>query len=294
VRSRLRPLASSLGLALHRLRRRGGTLRILYYHSISSDPVRSRVAPPDFVRHMEHLSRSGFHLLPLAEGLARLASPEPLPPRSLAVTLDDGFRDNYEHAFPALLRFGIPATIFLTAGYIGTDRLPTLTRTDFVPRPLSWEQVKEMHAHGIAFGSHTMTHPNLTEVPLAEARREIVDSKRLIEDRLGAPVPLFCYPRGDLNAAVCQAVREAGYTAACSTLPGLNHRGTDPFLLRRTYVSRQDSAPEFAKKADGGYDLLQEAGRRWHALRKASAPGAAALVAAVLGAGAGRLWGAGG
>jgi len=216
---------------------------------------------------MEYLRRARYRSLPLSEAARRLASPGELPERSVVITLDDGFRDNYERAFPILLGLGFTATVFLTASYIGTDRLPTLTGTDFVPRPLDWGQVKEMHAQGIEFGSHTLTHPMLSRLPLTEARREIAESRLVIEDRLGAPVRLFCYPRGDFNEGVKQIVREEGYVAACTTLPGTNDRRTDLLALRRTYVGRRDTEREFAKKAAGAYDLLQRSGLLWKHLR---------------------------
>jgi peptidoglycan/xylan/chitin deacetylase (PgdA/CDA1 family) len=216
---------------------------------------------------MQYLSRSPYRLLALGDAVRRLLADEVLPPDSLAVTLDDGFADNYEQAFPILARFRIPATIFLTVGYIGTDRLPTLSRTDHVPRPLDWAQVREMQAHGVEFGSHTLTHPMLSRVSPEEARRELVDSRRVLEDLLGAPAVLFCYPRGDFSEPVKQAVREAGYLAACSTLPGLNGRRPDLFALRRTYVSRHDTPEEFAKRTAGAYDLLQRGLTAWQRVR---------------------------
>jgi len=264
-----RALVSSLALALHRLGRLAGprsAARILYYHSISDDPVRSSVSPEAFAAHVEYL-RGGYELASLSEVVRRLGVGAPLAPRTVVITLDDGFRDNYEQAFPILARAGVTATVFLTASYIGTDRLPTLSRTDFVPRPLDWAQVREMHAFGMEFGSHTLTHPMLSRVPLAEARREIAESRRLIEDKLGAPAPFFCYPRGDFNEAVKRIVKEEGYLAACTTLPGANDGTTDPFALRRTYVGRRDTPSEFAKKVAGAYDLLQEGVRLWRRLQ---------------------------
>ena len=261
-----------MALALHRIGRLAGgenTARILYYHSVSDDPVRSSVSPAVFAAQIEHL-RQRYRVLPLADVVSRLAAHVPLPADVVAITLDDGFRDNYEHAFPVLARLGVPATIFLTAAYIGTDRLPTLTRTDFIPRPLDWGQVKEMHVHGIAFGSHTLTHPMLSQVPLDEARREIALSRKAIEDRLGSEVSLFCYPRGDFNTAVKRVVGEEGYAAACTTVPGVNGSRADLFALRRTYVSRRDTVSEFVKKVAGAYDLLQQAGVVLSRLRPAA------------------------
>ena len=104
-------------------------------------------------------------------------------------------------------------------GYIGTGRLPTLTRTDFMPRPLDWREVKEMQAQGIEFGSHTITHPMLTQVPLDVARREIGESKRMLEDRLGTAVRFFCYPRGNVNEAVRRIVCDEGYRRPARPCP---------------------------------------------------------------------------
>jgi peptidoglycan/xylan/chitin deacetylase (PgdA/CDA1 family) len=270
VGSAPRAALSTVGLALHRLGRlvdRRRTVRILYYHSVSDDPVRSSVSPAEFERQIAHLHRQGYDVLRLSDAVAALAGGRPVPTRAIVLTLDDGFRDNYERAFPVLERFRIPATIFLTAGYIGTDRLPTLTRTAFVPRPLTWEQIREMHARGIEFGSHTLTHPMLAQVPADEARREIAESRALIEDRLGARVSLFCYPRGDHDIRVKRLVAECGYDAACTTIPGVNGQGADLLALRRTYISRRDTTAEFAKKVAGAYDLLQQAALGWHRLR---------------------------
>jgi peptidoglycan/xylan/chitin deacetylase (PgdA/CDA1 family) len=260
----------SLAFALHGLGRlvNGRTpLRILYYHSISDAPIRSSVSPAAFESQIEYLVRSGHHLLSLSDATRRLASGVPLQAKSVVITLDDGFDDNYENAFPILRRFGVTASIFLTVSYIGTDRLPTLTRTDFIPRPLSWEQVKEMHVHGIEFGSHTLTHPMLSTIPLDEVRREVVESKRVIEDKLGTPVLFFCYPRGDFSVDVRNIVQEEGYLAACTTLPGTNSSRTDPFALRRTYVGRHDVSAEFARKVAGAYDLLQRGLHLWRRVR---------------------------
>ncbi|PWU20659.1 MAG: hypothetical protein C5B48_12220 [Candidatus Rokuibacteriota bacterium] len=275
MREKLRAALGSAGLVvapLGRLGRPADTVRILYYHSISDDPVRSSVSPSAFRGQIEHLLQRGYCLLSLSEATRRLSSGTARPQRSVVITLDDGFRDNYEQAFPTLQQLGAPATIFLTVSYIGTDHLPTLTNTAFVPRPLTWEHVREMHASGIEFGSHTLTHPMLSRVPLDVARREIADSRHALEDKLGTPAPFFCYPRGDFNEAVRRIVGEEGYAAACTTIPGLNDRQTDRYALRRTYVSRRDTAAEFAKKVAGGYDLLQQAARALNRLRSRRGP----------------------
>ncbi len=271
LRSASRTVLSSLGLTLSRAARIGRPrtfVRILYYHSISEDPLRSQVSPASFASQMEYLRRNHYSVLPLSEVAEHIRCGTPFPDRSVVITLDDGFRDNYDRAFPALKRAQFPATIFLAASYIGTERLPTLTGTDFVPRPLTWDQVREMQRHRIGFGSHTLTHPMLTRISPAQVRHEVRESKRAIEDALGAPVPFFCYPRGDFDEVVKDIVRDEGYLAACTTLPGLNDWKTDLFALRRTYVGRNDTATEFAKKVSGAYDLLQHGLHLWRRIRR--------------------------
>jgi peptidoglycan/xylan/chitin deacetylase (PgdA/CDA1 family) len=270
----LRPLPraflGSIGLWLHRLARMAkpkGSVRILYYHSISDAPIRSSVSPAAFAEQMEHLRENGYRVLSLADVVRHITTRTAFAEKCVALTLDDGFKDNYQEAFPILQRAGFPATLFLAASYIGTERLPTLTRTDFVPRPLTWDEVREMHASGIEVGSHTLTHPMLSRVPLDVARREISASKRVIEEALSAPVRFFCYPRGDFTPDVTRLVREAGYLAACTTIPGVNDSAADLFALRRTYVSRRDGGREFEKKLAGAYDLLQHLARLVRRLR---------------------------
>lgn len=244
------------------------SVRILYYHSISDAPMRSSVSPPAFAEQMAYLRQNNYRILSLSDIAQYITSHTPFPEKSLAITLDDGFQDNYYQAFPILERFGFTATIFLATSYIGSTRLPTLTHTDFMPVPLTWDEVREMHKYGITFGSHTLTHPMLSRVPLDRVRYELAESKRQIEQVLGVAVHFFCYPRGDFTAAVRQVVQEEGYLAACTIIPGVNDGKTDLFTLRRTYVSRHDTISEFAKKLAGAYDLLQRGAYLWRRLRR--------------------------
>jgi peptidoglycan/xylan/chitin deacetylase (PgdA/CDA1 family) len=184
------------------------------------------------------------------------------------VTFDDGFEDNYTRAFPLLARREIPATIFLTAGYIGGEQLPVL-RDHGAPRPLSWRQVDEMARHGVEFGAHSVTHRSLTTLDGADLRCEIEDSRSVIERQAGIRTRSFCYPRGDFDARVKQAVRDAGYELACTTLPGVVTPDTHPFSLRRTFIARDDTLRDFANKLAGAFDHLHAAVQWWRGDRRA-------------------------
>lgn len=271
MRSSVRVALSSIGLGVGQfthLFRLLPSVRILYYHSVSNLPVRSSVAPEMFAAQMAYLRQHEYQVLSLTEAVHHIGTRTPFPEKSVVLTFDDGFLDNYEQAFPVLARLQFPATVFLAASFIGSNRLPTLTRTDFVPQPLTWAQVKEMHGHRIEFGSHTLTHPMLSQIPLAQVRHEVRESKRMIEERLGISVPFFCYPRGDFTAGVRQIVHEEGHLAACTIKPGINTWNTNLWTLRRTYISRRDTLHEFAKKMSGAYDLLQLGNYWWQRVRK--------------------------
>jgi peptidoglycan/xylan/chitin deacetylase (PgdA/CDA1 family) len=258
-----RLVASEATLLYRRLRpARPGTARVIYYHRIDAEEHRSCVAPRMFAEQMALLRAEGFRVVPLREFAVNLAEKRPFAPRTVAVTFDDGFADNYTAAFPVLQRERIPATIFLTAGYIGTDRLPVL-RDHVPPRPLDWPQVIEMARHGVDFGAHTVTHRSLTEISVDEMRHEIAESRAIIEQRSGVRAATFCYPRGRFDAAVKQVVRDAGYQLACTTMPGVVTPDTHPFSLRRTFIARDDSLRDFVKKLDGAFDSLHGALQWW-------------------------------
>src|SRR5215510_4923205 len=122
---------------------------------------------------------------------------------------------------------------------------------------LSWEEVESMAKGSITFGAHTVTHPILTRMPLAEAMEEILASKRTIEQHLHTPVRLFAYPNGnheDFSEPLKQGLREAGFLCAVTTLWGTNDRQTDRFELRR--MGLWDTDQRLAALRLGWYKLL--------------------------------------
>lgn len=122
---------------------------------------------------------------------------------------------------------------------------------------MTWDQVREMAANGIEFGSHTLTHPIMTRIPEEQVTRELLESKRLIEHELGKPVVTFAYPNGgheDFNPAIIAELRKAGYTMAFTLMPGYNRYPAlrrDAYTIRRIFLSHSDSFPRFVAKANG-------------------------------------------
>lgn len=225
---------------------------ILMYHMIrepGSTIERRYACPPVlFDRHMALLRAKGYAPVSLDAIEAYLSGNENLPERAVAVTLDDGLRDNYEHAFPVLQRHEIPATIFLATGLIGKTNAWMLDE-GYPERPmLSWDQVREMRAAGVTFGGHGVSHPRLPGLAAENAMRELADSKAEIEQQIGEPVRHFAYPYGLFSAETQKLAQAAGYTLACSTRSGFNTRATDPFALRRIEVFGNDAPWKLAQK----------------------------------------------
>ena len=198
-----------------------------------------------FARYCEFFARH-FRVVSLTEVVNKLRAGEQCN-RELAITFDDGYRDNYENAAPILQRMNLPATFFVVSRFVGTDIVPWWDEHLAVRQSwMSWEQVAGLHRAGFEVGSHTSSHVDLGQVPAEQAWPEIVQSRAELEERLGAPVTLFAYPYGDANRMTEKHrafVQEAGYRCCCSCFGGLNARDTDPFRLRRIPVSSWYRSP---------------------------------------------------
>jgi len=209
---------------------------ILAYHSIHPDRQDMlAIHPNEFAAQLELLARQGYRSMTLADYCRQ---PARYGERVVIITFDDGYEDNYRYAWPVLRQFGYVGTVFLVSNHVGTDRLFAWNDslvTDPAQhtwyRVLDWDQIDEMQRGGIEFGSHTVSHPHLTDLAPDACRHEIEQSRAALSTRLGE-VTTFCYPHGDLNASVAQMVQRAGYSGAVVTplRPGLP---LNRFTLRR-------------------------------------------------------------
>jgi peptidoglycan/xylan/chitin deacetylase (PgdA/CDA1 family) len=225
-------------------------VRILAYHRVSDETDELAVSPARFREHMLALRDSGVPVVRLSALHAVGESPSA---RQICVTFDDGYRDNLEHAVPVLDELQIPATIFLPTRIIDGEASFHWYRTP--PPALSWHDVHELQTAGLVdFQAHTMTHPILPALDDASARREIVDARFELEQRLGREVTSFCYPAGRFGPRERALVTEAGYRFGLTTLPGVNRAGESPTALRRTMVYPTDSRRYFTAKLGGCED----------------------------------------
>jgi peptidoglycan/xylan/chitin deacetylase (PgdA/CDA1 family) len=234
-----RALARSAALAALRADPRSPRpgVRIVHYHYVFQDQR------DGFARQLE-LFRQEYAPVSLTEAVGRLRSGG-VEGRELAVTFDDGFRNQLEHAVPLLADAGITACFFLVTDLVGAagavaetfcrDRLHLPAAVE----PLSWDEAAELVRLGHEVGSHTRSHPNLAALDPDGLREELQGSRDELERRLGAPVAHFSAPYGDqarFSAAVPAAACEAGYESCLSAQRGRNEPGADLYALRRDHL----------------------------------------------------------
>lgn len=209
------------------------SLPVLTFHSI--DDQSSAISFPArlFKEGLARLSEHGHHTIDLIEAVAMVQRGEMFPERRFVITFDDGYRNFYGEAFPVLQQLVMSATVFLTVGETltrdSTMRLPSQNGREM----LSWSEIREMQASGsIRFGAHTLTHPDLTTLPAARVESEVVDSKSVIEDALGAHIACFAYPYGRYDGRSREIVSRH-FECACSDKLGLITAESDPLALER-------------------------------------------------------------
>lgn len=222
---------------------------ILMYHAFgtSTEPASRYVLPARrFARQMTWLHWMGYRVLSMEEYL-RYRREYSLPPcRSVVITIDDGYADNWTVASPILKRYRFPATIFVVTKQIGGAYYSHID-SELNGRPmLSWSQMRELTRQGIATGAHTRTHPNLTEITTEQAQAEIAGSKLDLEEALEIPVQAFSYPFGEYNAELQTHAAAAGFLGSCTVNSGLNTVITPLHGLLRVEIRGTDSFFDFA------------------------------------------------
>ena len=202
---------------------------ILYYHSISDQPVgiyELSVATKNFEAQMRYLSENGYTAISFAELEDFTVYEKPV-----IITLDDGYADNYTNAYPILKKYGLQATIFVISGLIGTAGY--LTR----------EEMKEM-TDIVSFQGHTTLHENLTRLRPKELLKALIVPRVKISAITGKPVYVFAYPTGYYNDTVKNAVSEH-YDYAVTINSGYYEEGSDKLLILRRYVHRDRTLGDF-------------------------------------------------
>jgi peptidoglycan/xylan/chitin deacetylase (PgdA/CDA1 family) len=219
--------------------RLSGRAIILGYHRIADVEGDARsmcVSQHNFQEQLEALRRMAhpISLTMLVRGLREGG----LPPRAVAITFDDGYVDVLEHACPLLEQHQMPASVFITTGYLGSsfpwDTGAGRAGQNGEARALLGDEVRQIAQHPlIEVGAHSVSHPALARSPVAEQDREIRESKAILETLVGKPVIGFSYPHGSASVVTRQIVRQAGYEYACTSYNDAVRSTSDRLCLPR-------------------------------------------------------------
>lgn len=224
---------------------RGTTvIPILMYHYVrvvadktDTIGINLSVTPANFAAQMQYLADNGYTTLTMSEVHAILAGTMPLPPKPIALTFDDGYRDFYTAAWSVLKRHNFKATNYVVTGMIGME--PYMT----------WAMLQELDATGqVELGAHTRNHLDLRALNKDKRWDEIVGSKAILEQGLGHPVTSFCYPAGFYNADTIADVKRAGFLTAVTTAYGVKQNPQNPWEMPRVRVNGPDSVATWASK----------------------------------------------
>jgi peptidoglycan/xylan/chitin deacetylase (PgdA/CDA1 family) len=207
-------------------------LVVLCYHGVSDSwPAGTTVRPADLEEQLADFLRRGYRGATFAEALTN-----PPAERTLVVTFDDAHTSVGELAAPILAELGIPATVYVPTDFpdsgrpMGWDGYDMWLGTEHEPELacMGWDRLRELAASGWEIGSHTCSHPRLSQLEQAEITSELTESRRECESRIAAPCLSLAYPYGDFDERAVQAARDAGYRFA-ATIP----RGPEPPLPLR-------------------------------------------------------------
>lgn len=226
---------------------------VFLYHKIDCPTpdirVRGGFTPPSrFAKQMAYLKRRDFVFYTASELIGYFLEHGRFPPKGIAITFDDGWRDNYTHAFPILQRFGIKATIFIIPSCIDQISSKAVAEGEDARAHLTRSEIREMSQYGIEFGSHSMNHKLFHQLSPSEVKFDVEESKKKIEELLEKTCQVFAYPAGFFTVEAQQAIRDAGYISAFTTTYGATQH-LDLFAINRIEILRRDRFMfQFARK----------------------------------------------
>jgi len=227
---------------------------VIYYHRVveSLDEAGKHgiyVTAEQFDKHLNYLKKSGYKTITFEEALEIKRSC--IEGKYVIITFDDGYEDNYRLAFPILKKYDFKAIIFLVTGleYNSWD----LQSNEPKLRMMNKQQILEMQDYGIEFGSHTLSHTDLTKKSYEEAKKELAESKKTLEEKLGREIKLFAYPYGNSNEEVKKIASLTGYKLAYATDNAPLGLHEDLFQIRRIGIFPNTTVRGLARKVKGNY-----------------------------------------
>jgi len=229
------------------------------YHSVDDDRRKKiAISISSFSRQMQYLFDKRYLTITLDHFYKLANNGLTLPNRTIILTFDDGYEDNYSIVLPVLKRYNFVANFFITTDFIGTNKVFDWDeKTPHRRMILSWEEVKEISDQGMLIGSHTCTHALLGELLLEKAQLEIERSKAIIEEKTNKPVHFLSYPKSSFNADIKQITKRAGYWGACTIRLDIKQK-QDFYSLERVGIYGTDNLLSFGIKLTPFVSSLQK------------------------------------
>lgn len=223
------------------------TATVLCYHIVEApETPRMQIDRETFRQHLQYIEMTGYNVIPLRHLYEYVSGKRAsIPKNAVVITIDDGWRSAYTEAYPELKKRNFPFTLFIYPNIIGKTSLA-----------LTWEQIREMSDDGVDIQSHALSHPFLTkrrhrsmsdDAYAAWLRKELVESKRILEKHSGRPVEFIAYPYGDYDDRVAKAAAAAGYSAGLTCNFGPVRRGSDPLKMNRFVIDDKMDFAAFRK-----------------------------------------------
>ncbi|WP_058952968.1 polysaccharide deacetylase family protein [Clostridium tyrobutyricum] len=219
---------------------------VLMFHSIDYEKGNELRIPKDAFREkMKFLKDSGYTTLTLNEFYKFIEENKPVSEKSVLITFDDGYEDNYTNAYPVLKEFGLHATIFVITSTVDKDS-----------GYLTSNQLREMNRNGIDIESHTVNHDDLDKLSYEKQLETLRNSKESLENILNKKIDYIAYPFGHFNQNTIKAVQVSGYKMAFTTESGWGNKSQGIYKLHRVYVSANHNINEFMRRLkDPEYDI---------------------------------------
>ena len=213
------------------------SIPILYYHSVAIEPGNPlRMPPKQFEEQMKYLAGQGYEVLSENQFYEGFSNKIKLLDKSVVITFDDGYDDNFTNAFPIMQKYQFVGTVFIPSSYING------------PGYLTSDQLEKLQAAGWTIGGHSQNHTNLEKVSTTVAAQEIITANRTLKKLLGHPVTNFAYPYGGYSPDVANLVHKYGCRTAYTTQKGWAKVGGDPLSLPRVYCYANMGIQEFARR----------------------------------------------
>lgn len=221
---------------------------ILMYHRIADVPGNRNALPPNkFESQLIYLSKNGYSTITMQMLYDYYIYGNPIPKKSVLLTFDDGYQDNFDTALPLLKKYKMSGVVFPISNWINKSN-DWENFNNAATTTMSYESLIAWQNSGMEIASHTANHPFLAKCQSSDLKKELQESKSILEKRLHTPINFLCYPYGSLNAEVISEVKQAGYIGAFAIFADAPIWKINIFALPRIPIQSHQKMWEFKFK----------------------------------------------